>query len=1104
MKGLNTARILGLAGLTMTLAASVVAAGTVYSSQLKDDPIITANGQPAAKIVVGANSQIADGIAASNIAAALAQYTYESKAVSTVVTGLDGVSCTLGGATGSSGAGTCEVSNKKVTIDITVPGQLANAHQFKTLITDSVDKQLGNRMSTLSEDNYTADMTTSDTSQILSPLRGALGDNARSRNLYRIGENEFSPFSTAMNTPVRDQQATSDFTYTAQQGFWTGTGSPSYDGGSGVYFDSNSQYRQVLARPQAIAYNVRFLGNDYGIPVCTATNSSGLWATCKSATDATARHRVAIPFLGESWVISEMTAPTSSLNNTNGVVAGGTIKLAKEADYRIISIGDEIDAGTFKVRLADISVAVGADNTHPAILDVLDSNDQVVGQIQVTPGDTYTYTQSSTGSSIKVHVYQTAGGLTLSAKWAEIAIYTDEIKLEDGKRYNDASSDDANWQNVYASLLWKTRDGSATNGQPNSLREIVLYVDDISNYMGGDSRMKAGDSIVFPKANSVYRLTYNGLDLKSTDYSSLRVSSESGAALSVDPTSSNTGCGSSGTVTYQGSFIKITSDVTGGFGGTSSDAMNSYRADSFYVDPIGAYSNGTGGSTSSTTYGYTLSDGSTSWTIYNTSLNSTYTENYGYYSDAIGLGDSVSNGTSTVYGNVVASFNFTGKTIAGLGFTNHLTGTNGFFFYNGTSTAPTSWLLVPSNWTQSTSLGTVNSMQGSYGYLLAQVVSTNTTSASGTTFSQNITYGTWSPVIFYKPAGCSSYKMVTMGSGTTAGANPTPKNTGLGATATTPFAVDTTTVKYDTVGPSTSNAPGLLKFFFNNSPMNMTANSAYNAQADASSTNKVIGEIVMQEDAGKHNTQSDQRVMLRIPVYNLTSNNWNFKSSDSATAYTYYNAMNLTDTSGASVNIAAPYELPLYTERGTKVTGVSTTDVTIMAAKTIAQPMFTFTAASTTASQANTESWVAQEGDTKTLSNGVVLKVVSINQTVGSCTASVKAGGAPACTVTGTNGVSATADPAAALSRYTGSLNMVISDSDPDAKTAGAVRISVGGPLVNSLTSDAMKSSELDATYFDQQNTLIRAFGKTIVVAGKSGSDTMAAADAFIAQLSAQ
>lgn len=78
-----------------------------------------------------------------------------------------------------------------------------------------------------------------------------------------------------------------------------------------------------------------------------------------------------------------------------------------------------ITAGKFKIRLVDIGYY---GNVHPAILDVLDSNYQVIGQIQVTPGDTYTFTQSSTGDKCKVHVYQTAPGATLHAKWADVSM----------------------------------------------------------------------------------------------------------------------------------------------------------------------------------------------------------------------------------------------------------------------------------------------------------------------------------------------------------------------------------------------------------------------------------------------------------------------------------------------------------------------------------------------------------------------------------------------------------------------------------------------------------------------------------------------------------
>ncbi len=90
-----------------------------------------------------------------------------------------------------------------------------------------------------------------------------------------------------------------------------------------------------------------------------------------------------------------------------------------------LTLGQSIYVGDFQIRLADISVAVGNDTTHPAILDFMDNASQVIGQTQVTPGDTYTFMQSETNRSIRVHVYQTRGGLTLDSKWAELSAFNE-------------------------------------------------------------------------------------------------------------------------------------------------------------------------------------------------------------------------------------------------------------------------------------------------------------------------------------------------------------------------------------------------------------------------------------------------------------------------------------------------------------------------------------------------------------------------------------------------------------------------------------------------------------------------------------------------------
>ncbi len=927
------------------IGSTAVSAATLYYENTK---LVEENGQPVAKIVVGSGAALSDGIAAANIAAAIAQNAYARSALNVRLQGTP--ACTVSGAGTGTGAGTCEVTDKKVTIEITVPGQLANAHQFKTLITDSIDKSLGNRMNTLPEDLYDTTLTLPDTSlpRTVSPLRGLATFNG---NLYMIGKDQFNGFDVPS---AKDEQATSGFTYVQEPAFWVGSAAPS----SGVYYDLGTDYHQVVARPNALAYSLRFLGNDWGIPVCTVTNVSGEWAGCTAdGVDRTARHRLKVNFLGADWVISSMTPPTTNVTASSSVLNGGEIKLAKEADYRIISIGESIDAGTFKVRLADISVAVGSTNTHPAIIDVLDSNDQVIGQIQVTPGDTYTFTQSSTGSSIKVHVYQTAGGLTLSAKWAEIAIYTDEIKLTDGHIYNDASSSDPVWGYVYTQLLWKTKDWSSTNQAPNSLREIVLYVSDVQGYMNQNDRMKAGDSVVFPLQDPVYRLTYNGLDLADSERTSLRYDVVNSGRISVaNSDNCNILNGS-----WSGTFIHITSDTDSAFGGSSSDMMGQYRAKDFYVDPMGNF----------------------------TYSNSTNQQNQ------------------------------------------------------------SSWNLVANN-----------------------------------TVSQ----------IFFKQSPTCKYLSVANFTST--------KNENAGGVSAS-LTGYTNAVKYDSAGDDASSpALGLIKFYFDgySASLNSTLNASY-ASLTTTTSPAIIGEIVLQENAGRLNATTYHHDLLRIPVYNITNSNWQFQPTSATTAYVYYNGLNLSNATADTVLAAAGRELPFYSERGTKVNSVGLTGVSFSVAKRVANAQFTFATASTAAGKENTETWIAKEGDTKTLSNGVGLLVKAIDQTVGACTAG-GASGAPTCTATmGT--VTGVADPAvtSVLTPYTGDLKMVIKDSE--AAGVSGTLITVGGSVVNSVTKEAASQGDANID-FNKDNVVVKVVGNKIVVAGLTADDTMTAANSFISKLKTQ
>ncbi|MCX6772427.1 MAG: S-layer protein [Candidatus Micrarchaeota archaeon] len=585
MKSINVRKLAAFTGAAILGLSAIAMADVVFgSTQLVDQ-----NGQPTVKIVVGNKAAVSDGVAAANIAAKIANEAYKTSSLTAQVSGTP--TCTVG--TGVSGAGTCSIveSSKSVTLTVTVPGVTAGSHTFKTLISDNIDKMLANRQSSIAgDDGYSYATTDSDTSgATTSPLRLAadVTGTAGKALLYRIGGDVFSGFA---DVAVTDNNAIGA-AYTEQQAFWVGAANPT---SSVVKYSSNSNIMDVAVQKYgSMTYSAKFAGTDYGIPVCTgdlATNQSDDWQSCTTDSNSrTDRHRVKVSFMGGDWVISQMTPPTTALASSTAIINGGLVKLAKEAKYGIINVGQVLDAGTFKVRLSDISVAVGATNTHPAIIDILDANEAVVGQIQVDPGTTYTFTQSGTGNVVKVHVYRTAPGFTLNAKWAEMAIYTDEITLQDGSRYNLVSSTDVN-QNFEVSLLWKNRDYAAgtTSSNPDSLRQIVVY-----RVLNFPTNEKMGSVENFLAANPVYTLTYNGVDLASSEFQQVNIEGMSPDSYTIANTSGDVACTSTYTYTNP-RWLHISTPGANLLGGASNVIAGGYTLADVYYDPIGLVQNASG------------------------------------------------------------------------------------------------------------------------------------------------------------------------------------------------------------------------------------------------------------------------------------------------------------------------------------------------------------------------------------------------------------------------------------------------------------------------------------------------------------------------------
>ncbi|MEM4367022.1 MAG: hypothetical protein QW035_02735 [Candidatus Anstonellales archaeon] len=497
MKGIQ--KIGAIVGGTALLAGAAFA-GLAF----EDMELVNPNGQPTVKVVAGAKAAISDGIVAANIATKIANSAYGKKTYTATVTGLSSVTCTGGGA---GGTGTCTVKegSESVTLDITVPGLTGSAHNFQILIGDYVDRELENRENYNTADWY--DTTTSETSINAHPysdgnggtVAGAYSDVA----LYRIDGGKFSAF--ADKTIVDPRTASS---YTESQAV--------YVAGQGQYDEAEED---LTASMQGLIYQVKFDENtDNGIPVCDPKDSKSAkdYTMCEDH-DRVDNHRMKVWFLGSEWVIVEMEPATDTIDGSGvKVVAGGSVTLAKESVYGFVNVGEYLDAGEIKVRLDDITAGDAAENQR-AVISVLDANGQPTGvQDTITPGSTKKVLVG--GKEYRIRVYQTAPGYTFGAKWAEMALISEEFTITD-QEYMDEPND--LWK---ASVLWKNRDATTDDGnnnngyeeQPDYLRAILLQRTDFNDVLF------KGDVVNIVEDPVAFKFAFNGLDLTSSDYDRLQ------------------------------------------------------------------------------------------------------------------------------------------------------------------------------------------------------------------------------------------------------------------------------------------------------------------------------------------------------------------------------------------------------------------------------------------------------------------------------------------------------------------------------------------------------------------------------------------------------
>ncbi len=554
MKGLSVKKIAALAAGAAILGASVALADVTFGNT----QIVNQNGQPVVKVVVGQKAAASDGVVAANIAAVIGNKAYSKQTISATLSGT--ATCTV---SGGSAAGSCPVSEEKVTLEVTLPGVVSGSANFKTYINDYVDKYTEDRMTAPrgSANNYSTtteikptfdrDPTLNGNVANTAPEVGDPGSANGAAHGRKITGGEFPSLATAT---IRDTQASGSKSYTEEQTLWV------Y--GKTVYDET---LKAVVTTDPNVAYKVDFTHDQYGLPQYSCGNYGS--SSC-SDNDLTSRHRVSIKFLGEDWIISEMSPPDgmSDFNPSTYVAKTGTgssISLAKESAYGVVHIGENLSAGAYGVKLADISLATGTANVHAAAIEIYDANGVLAKETQVDPDSTYTW-NAPDGTKLKIHIYKTQPGYTLASKWAEMAIYSNEMTLTHNTKIDNV--DNPLWTPY---LYWSN---NPNNSNVTTLKSIVLMRSRTHPDTMG-VKLNKGDSIPVITTPQKFLMKFDGLNLESADYDGLVFSvTGSGTSISYGPS----GCASS--TTLASTFLQVSTGVTNAFTVDGSPVSN------FYID----------------------------------------------------------------------------------------------------------------------------------------------------------------------------------------------------------------------------------------------------------------------------------------------------------------------------------------------------------------------------------------------------------------------------------------------------------------------------------------------------------------------------------------
>ncbi|MCX8163128.1 MAG: hypothetical protein N3D10_01070 [Candidatus Micrarchaeota archaeon] len=271
------------------------------------------------------------------------------------------------------------------------------SYYFTTLVTDTLDRTLENRMASTQSDIYSSKLEDNDVPTILSPLRGT--NYLYPSLLYRISNQQFRGFENRVISIFSQQN------YTIEQSFWIGSKE------DGVSFDPTS--KTIIAQPKVLAYSIKFDREGYGIPLCNIGNPNDFqdyenFAWCDPYSKHSLKnHFVRIPFLGSDWIISEVSPPSSSLPSAIASITGGKVILSKPRYYGYLNVGEIVQINDLKLKLIDL-IQTNRSSYNPKFCFSVGRNSLIVGYICIPAGENYTFFSPGGEEPINIVLSQVA------------------------------------------------------------------------------------------------------------------------------------------------------------------------------------------------------------------------------------------------------------------------------------------------------------------------------------------------------------------------------------------------------------------------------------------------------------------------------------------------------------------------------------------------------------------------------------------------------------------------------------------------------------------------------------------------------------------------